>query len=64
MIEEHLAKIEETWKELELDIVPYKDKGHFRLRSAEDIVQALDDNQVSASWRARTVQIATHLASR
>ncbi|XP_057714813.1 dynein axonemal heavy chain 2 isoform X3 [Corythoichthys intestinalis] len=48
-IEQGLNDIIQTWEELTLDIIPYKDKGHFRLRGTEDIFQALEDNQVALS---------------
>ncbi|XP_061620043.1 LOW QUALITY PROTEIN: dynein axonemal heavy chain 2 [Phyllopteryx taeniolatus] len=48
-IEQGLEEIIKTWDELTLDIVPYKDKGHFRLKGTEDILQALEDNQVTLS---------------
>ncbi|KAL7983007.1 hypothetical protein Chor_013613 [Crotalus horridus] len=41
--------IEQTWAVTTLDIVPYKDKGHHRIRGTEDVFQALDDNQVALS---------------
>eukprot|EP00736_Rhodelphis_marinus_P013382 Rmarinus@m.14828 len=48
-IEEALDGIKQTWNDIDLDIVPYKDKGHYKLRSADDIFQALEDNQVTLS---------------
>uniref|UniRef100_A0A670KJQ6 Dynein axonemal heavy chain 2 n=1 Tax=Podarcis muralis TaxID=64176 RepID=A0A670KJQ6_PODMU len=44
-----LANIAKTWDVTTLDIVPYKDKGHHRVRGTEDVFQALDDNQVALS---------------
>ncbi|XP_077357601.1 dynein axonemal heavy chain 2 isoform X2 [Festucalex cinctus] len=48
-IEQGLEEIVKTWNEMILDIIPYKDKGHFRLRGTEDVFQALEDNQVTLS---------------
>ena len=41
---QELANIQNTWNTLELDIVPYKDKGHFKVRNTEEANQALDDH--------------------
>ncbi|XP_063786889.1 dynein axonemal heavy chain 2 [Pseudophryne corroboree] len=46
-IEQSLETISQTWEEVLLDIVSYKDKGHYRLRGTDDVFQALEDNQVS-----------------
>ena len=50
-IEQSLESIEETWKTLDLDMVPYKDEkaGIFKLRSTEDLFTALEDNTVTLS---------------
>ncbi|KAM9717113.1 dynein axonemal heavy chain 2 [Menidia menidia] len=48
-IEQGLNDITKAWDEIFLDIIPYKDNGHFRLRGTEEIFQALDDNQVFLS---------------
>ncbi|XP_077169770.1 dynein axonemal heavy chain 2 isoform X1 [Paroedura picta] len=48
-IEQALQNIAKTWDVTTLDIVPYKDKGHHRMRGTEDVFQALDDNQVALS---------------
>ncbi|XP_071375886.1 dynein axonemal heavy chain 2, partial [Centroberyx affinis] len=48
-IEQGLEGITETWEETFLDIAPYKDKGHHRLRGTEEVFQALEDNQVTLS---------------
>ncbi|XP_013412698.1 dynein heavy chain 2, axonemal [Lingula anatina] len=48
-IEVALQKISETWEITELDIGPYKDKGHFKLRSTEEVFQFLEDGQVQLS---------------
>ena len=47
---EHVLKgIAESWESLSLDISPYKDRGHFKLRSTDEIFQTLEDNQVRTS---------------
>ncbi|XP_066578473.1 dynein axonemal heavy chain 2 [Amia ocellicauda] len=48
-IEQALEGIARTWEETRLDMVPYKDKGHHRLRGTEEVFQALEDNQVTLS---------------
>ncbi|XP_061921125.1 dynein axonemal heavy chain 2 [Entelurus aequoreus] len=48
-IEQGLEEIIKTWADMTLDISPYKDKGHFRLKGTDDIFQALEDNQVTLS---------------
>ncbi|KAB1265174.1 Dynein heavy chain 2; axonemal, partial [Camelus dromedarius] len=44
-----LQNIAKTWDVIQLYIVPYKDKGHHRLRGTEEVFQALEDNQVALS---------------
>ncbi|XP_035375794.1 dynein heavy chain 2, axonemal [Electrophorus electricus] len=48
-IEQSLEGITKTWEDTCLDIIPYKDKGHHRLRGTEEVFQALEDNQVTLS---------------
>ncbi|XP_029784654.1 dynein heavy chain 2, axonemal [Suricata suricatta] len=48
-IELALQNITKTWEVIQLDIVPYRDKGHHRLRGTEEVFQALEDNQVALS---------------
>uniref|UniRef100_A0A667XC84 Dynein axonemal heavy chain 2 n=1 Tax=Myripristis murdjan TaxID=586833 RepID=A0A667XC84_9TELE len=48
-IEQGLEGIAKTWEEMILDIAPYKDKGHHRLRGTEEVFLALEDNQVTLS---------------
>ncbi|XP_030635110.1 dynein heavy chain 2, axonemal [Chanos chanos] len=48
-IEQALEGITKNWEEICLDIEPYKDKGHHRLRGTEAVFQALEDNQVTLS---------------
>ncbi|XP_059156869.1 dynein axonemal heavy chain 2-like isoform X2 [Physella acuta] len=48
-IEQGLANIKEIWQMREFDIGPYKDKGHYKIRTTEEIFQNLEDNQVQLS---------------
>ncbi|XP_064408838.1 dynein axonemal heavy chain 2 [Latimeria chalumnae] len=48
-IEQALEGIQNTWQITNLDIAPYKDKGHHRLRGTDEVFQALEDNQVALS---------------
>ena len=48
-IEQTLMGIESTWSQTNLEIVAYKDRGHFILRGTEEIYQTLDDHQVTLS---------------
>ncbi|CAJ1086733.1 dynein heavy chain 2%2C axonemal-like [Xyrichtys novacula] len=54
-IEQGLGSIAKTCEETLLDIAPYKDGGHYCLRGIDEVIQALEDNQVilstmKASW--------------
>uniref|UniRef100_UPI0037E8313A dynein axonemal heavy chain 2 n=1 Tax=Semicossyphus pulcher TaxID=241346 RepID=UPI0037E8313A len=48
-IEQSLEGIIKTWEDTVLDIGPYKDGGHYRLRGTDEVFQALEDNQVVLS---------------
>ena len=48
-IEQALAKMENIWTGVELDIIAYKDKGHFKIRGTEEVYQQLEDHQVQLS---------------
>ncbi|KAK3095642.1 hypothetical protein FSP39_017066 [Pinctada imbricata] len=48
-IEQALEAITKTWNITELDIGPYKDRGHFKVKSTDDVFMALEDNQVQLS---------------
>uniref|UniRef100_G1NZY7 Dynein axonemal heavy chain 2 n=1 Tax=Myotis lucifugus TaxID=59463 RepID=G1NZY7_MYOLU len=48
-IELALQNIAKTWEVIQLDLIPYKDKGYHRLRGTEEVFQALEDNQVALS---------------
>ena len=45
-IEQVLKGIADAWDILLLDIVPYKDRGHYKLRSTDELSLTLEDNQV------------------
>ena len=44
-----VKQIAEAWENTVLDVAPYKDKGHFRLKASDEVFQSLDDNQVTLS---------------
>ncbi|KAM3621055.1 uncharacterized protein V6R79_005381 [Siganus canaliculatus] len=46
VIEQGLEEIMKTWRDTFLDVVPYRNKGHYQLRDAEKVYQVRDDNQV------------------
>ncbi|KAL8578358.1 hypothetical protein ACOMHN_031732 [Nucella lapillus] len=46
-IENGLNHIEEYWTSCEYDMAPYKDKGHYKFKTTDDIFSALEENQVS-----------------
>ncbi|XP_066267393.1 dynein axonemal heavy chain 2-like isoform X1 [Branchiostoma lanceolatum] len=48
-IEQALAEISSIWEDTNLDIGPYKDRGHFRLKGTDEVFQVLEDNQVTLS---------------
>ena len=48
-IEESLQSITDTWEATKMEIVPYKDRGHYILRGTDEIYQTLEDNQVTLS---------------
>ena len=49
-IENSLASIQETWTTLKMDMVPYKEgRDVYKLRGAEDVYAALEDNIVTLS---------------
>ena len=47
--------MEETWSEVVLEIGAYKDRGHFILKSCDDIFTQLEDNQVTMATMKGTV---------
>ncbi|XP_065175861.1 dynein axonemal heavy chain 2-like isoform X2 [Sycon ciliatum] len=48
-IEDALKEIAAIWETLNLDVGPYKTKGHHRLKGTDEVFQQLDDNQVKLS---------------
>ncbi|XP_031567025.1 dynein heavy chain 2, axonemal-like, partial [Actinia tenebrosa] len=48
-IEQAIAGIAQAWEQINLDIGPYKDRGHFKLKATDDVFQQLEDNQVTLS---------------
>ena len=48
-IEDGLRNIEEQWRNVSLELVQHKDTEYYRLRSADDIFQLLEDHQVTLS---------------
>ncbi|XP_046433182.1 dynein axonemal heavy chain 2 [Neodiprion fabricii] len=48
-VELGLKNINEVWKKMMLEMVPYKDQGIFRLKTVDDITQALEDHQIQLS---------------
>ncbi|KAK4469213.1 hypothetical protein MN116_006788 [Schistosoma mekongi] len=48
-IEKSLDTMERLWQNNELDMIPYKDKSIYKIRSTDEIFEALEDNQVQLS---------------
>ncbi|XP_077988088.1 dynein axonemal heavy chain 2-like [Glandiceps talaboti] len=48
-IELAIQAIKETWDVTLLDIAPYKDRGHYKLKATDEVFQVLEDNQVQLS---------------
>ncbi|XP_030837708.1 dynein heavy chain 2, axonemal [Strongylocentrotus purpuratus] len=48
-IEQSLSGIRDVWEETILDVSPYKDRGHYRLKATDEVFQVLEDNQVTLS---------------
>ena len=49
VVENTLKAIREIWTAQTLDMVVYKEKGHYRLKSVQDLMQNLEDHNVSIS---------------
>lgn len=45
-IEKALDTMERFWQNNELDMISYKDKSTYKIRSTDEIFEALEDNQV------------------
>ncbi|XP_078053365.1 dynein heavy chain 2, axonemal kl-2 [Augochlora pura] len=48
-IEIGLKHISEVWETMPIEMVPYKEKGIYRLMSIDDVMQTLDEQQVQLS---------------
>nr|XP_034179953.1 dynein heavy chain 2, axonemal [Osmia lignaria] len=48
-IEIGLQHISEIWSKMPIEMVPYKEKGIFRLRTMDEIVQVLEEHQMQLS---------------
>jgi len=48
MIEKTLIEMKEGWKEIDLDLIEYRDSGTFVLKGLDDTLQHLDDNIIMA----------------
>lgn len=49
LIEKTVIQIREYWTTQILEMAPYKDKGHFKMKVNQDMLQNLEDNNVSIS---------------
>lgn len=48
-IERSIEKVREQWEKVEFEVIPFKDKGHFKIKSTEEINKTIEDHQVSLS---------------
>ncbi|KMR01925.1 dynein heavy chain axonemal [Lasius niger] len=48
-IEVGLQHIKDTWETIPITMVPYKDRGIYRLKAIDDVMQTLEDHQVQLS---------------
>ncbi|XP_043277760.1 dynein axonemal heavy chain 2 [Venturia canescens] len=48
-IETNLKNISDVWKIMPVEMVAYKDKGIFRLKTVDDIIQTLEDHLIQLS---------------
>ena len=49
-IEQGIQSIDTAWKDIEIEIAPYKEeKGYWKVKTAEPIFELLEDNQVTLS---------------
>ncbi|XP_071165421.1 dynein axonemal heavy chain 2-like [Mytilus edulis] len=49
VIEQGLEVIEAVWNTTDLEIIPYKDRGHYKLVGVENVFSCLDENQIRLS---------------
>ncbi|KAI0228083.1 Dynein heavy chain 2, axonemal [Lamellibrachia satsuma] len=48
-IEKGISEIANAWESIILEMDPHKDKGHYKIKSTEELFIALEDNQVKLS---------------
>ncbi|CAF1063283.1 unnamed protein product [Rotaria sordida] len=48
-IERGIEKVKEQWDKVEFEIIPFKDKGHYKIKSTEEINKTIEEHQVSLS---------------
>eukprot|EP01135_Chromosphaera_perkinsii_P005558 Nk52_evm107s352 gene=Nk52_evmTU107s352 len=48
-MEQALQGISEAWSSIEYETAAYKDNGHFKMKSTDDVSMLLEDNQVTLS---------------
>ena len=48
-VEKSIMDIRENWSTMQLETVPYRERGHYRIKSVEELYAALDDNSVVLS---------------
>lgn len=53
-IEKGIIAIAEIWKTMAIEVVPYKDKGVYRIKSVEECFQALEENMMQLSTMKST----------
>ncbi|KAI4461456.1 dynein heavy chain [Holotrichia oblita] len=53
-IEKGITVIAEIWKTMAIEVVPYKDKGVYRIKSVEECFQALEENMMQLSTMKST----------
>ncbi|CAF1579491.1 unnamed protein product, partial [Adineta steineri] len=45
-IERGIEKVRSVWEDVQFDIVPFKDKGHFKIKSTEEVTKTIEDHQL------------------
>ncbi|XP_014244414.1 dynein heavy chain 2, axonemal isoform X2 [Cimex lectularius] len=56
-----LKGIENAWKTIELDFLPFKDKGIYRLRGVDNVFATLDEHQTALSGMKGTRYVRPYL---
>jgi dynein heavy chain len=49
MVEQAITNIKQVWESLPLETIAYRDRGHHRIKTVEDIYANLDDHAVTLS---------------